>query len=194
MKHILTDPHAVLETERLQLREMRPSDMQALAAILRDERVMYAYEGAFSEEEVAAWMQKQLRRYEEHGFGLWAVVSRRTGKMIGQCGITMQEYKGRQVPEIGYLLAYEHWHRGYATEAAAACRGYGFRTLGFDALYSIIRDTNLASQRVALRNGMRPVDTIVKHYRGVDMPHIVFRIRIGAAETPAADPADRPER
>lgn len=194
MKHTPTETRAVLETERLQLREMRLSDMQALAAILSDERVMYAYEGAFGEEEVAAWMQKQLRRYEEHGFGLWAVVSRRTGEMIGQCGITMQEYKDRQVPEIGYLFAHRHWHCGYATEAAAACREYGFRTLGFDALYSIIRDTNLASQRVALRNGMRPVDTIVKHYRGVDMPHIVFRIRSGAAETPAAAPADRPER
>lgn len=194
MEHTPTATRTVLETERLRLRRMELSDMQALAAILRDERVMYAYEGAFSKEEVAAWMQKQLRRYEEHGFGLWAVVSRRTGEMIGQCGITMQEYAQRQVPEIGYLFAYRYWHRGYATEAAAACREYGFRSLGFDALYSIIRDTNLASQRVALRNGMRPVDTIVKHYRGVDMPHIVFRIRSGAAETPAADPADRPER
>lgn len=184
MEHTRNATHIILETERLQLREMRPSDMRALGAILRDERVMYAYEGAFSEEEIAAWMQKQLRRYEEHGFGLWALVSRKSGGMIGQCGITMQEYRERQVPEIGYLLAYEHWHRGYAAEAAAACREYGFRTLHFDALYSIIRDTNIRSQRVALRNGMRPVDTIVKHYRGVDMPHIVFRTRRPEEDAP----------
>ncbi|WP_290508708.1 GNAT family N-acetyltransferase [Alistipes sp.] len=185
MKHTPTATRILPETERLRLRRMELSDMQALSDILCDERVMYAYEGAFDQEQVAAWMQKQLRRYEEHGFGLWAVVSRQTGEMIGQCGITMQEYAQRQVPEIGYLFAYRHWHRGYATEAAAACREYGFRTLGFDALYSIIRDTNVASQRVALRNGMLPVDTIVKHYRGVDMPHIVFRTRSG--EAPAAD-------
>ena len=45
--------------------------------------------------------------------------------MIGQCGITMQEYKTAQVPEIGYLLAHKYWHKGYAVEAATACREYG---------------------------------------------------------------------
>lgn len=97
--------------------------------------------------------------------------------MIGQCGITLQEYKGKQVPEIGYLLAHGHWHRGYAAEAAVACREYGFNTLNFSALYSIIRDTNVSSQQVALRNGMTLVDTIVKFYRGSGCPigSIVFR-------------------
>ncbi len=197
MKRPRTATRTVLETERLQLREMTPSDMHARSGMLRDDRVMYAYEGAFDEEQVAQWMQKQLRRYDESGFGLWAVVGKETREVIGQCGIAMQEYGARQVPEIGYLFAYRHWHRGYATEAAAACREYGFRTLRFDTLYSIIRDTNLASQRVALRCGMLPVDTIVKHYRGVDMPHIVFRIRRNgetpAGESlPAPDAADRP--
>lgn len=61
----------------------------------------------------------------------------------------MQEYKAAQVPEIGYLLAYKYWHKGYAVEAATFCREYGFNTLHFNALYSIIRDTNIASQNVA---------------------------------------------
>lgn len=164
----------ILETERLQLREMEHSDMKDLSKILQDEEVMYAYEGAFDDEEVEAWMTRQLRRYEEFGFGLWGLFLKESGEMIGQCGITMQEYGTMQVPEIGYLLARAYWHRGYATEAAAACREYGFGVLHFDRLYSIIRDTNTASQRVALRNGMHPIDTIVKHFRGVEMPHIVF--------------------
>lgn len=166
---------SILETARLQLREMERSDLQALSSILQDERVMYAYNGAFDDAAVEAWMDKQLRRYGEFGFGLWGVFLKGSDEMIGQCGITMQAYGTEQVPEIGYLLAHAHWHRGYATEAAAACREYGFGTLHFNRLYSIIRDTNIASQRVALRNGMQPIDTIVKHYRGVDMPHIVFR-------------------
>lgn len=49
--------------------------------------------------------------------------------------------------------------------------------LRVNTLYSIIRDTNLASQQVALRNGMRVIDTIVKHYRGADMPHLVFCVK-----------------
>ena len=167
----------IIETSRLQLREMSLSDMGALASILQDEKVMYAYNGAFDEEETMAWMQKQLRRYKDFGFGLWGVFLKSTNEMIGQCGITMQDYKAIQVPEIGYLFAYSHWHNGYATEATAACREYGFHVLHFNALYSIIRDTNLASQNVALRNGMSLIDTIVKHYREVDMPHRVFCVK-----------------
>lgn len=167
----------IIETDRLQMREMSLSDMEALSLILQDENVMYAYNGAFSDEETLAWMQKQLQRYREHGFGLWGMFLKSTGEMIGQCGITMQEYKGGQVPEIGYLLARKYWHRGYATEAAVACREYGFNVLCFDALYSIIRDANIASQNVALRNGMTFTDTIVRHYRGVNMPHAVFCVR-----------------
>lgn len=167
-------PHIILDTARLYLREMTPSDMHALSAIVQDERVMYAYNGAFSDEETAAWMEKQWQRYRTFGIGLWGVFLKDTNEMIGQCGITMQDYKDTQIPEIGYLFAYRHWHHGYATEAAIACREYGFNTLYVNALYSIIRDTNIASQRVALRNGMQPIDTFVKHYRGIDMPHIVF--------------------
>ncbi len=166
----------ILETERLQMREMNLSDLDALASILQDEKVMYAYNGAFDDDETLAWMQKQRQRYADYGFGLWGLFLRDTGEMIGQCGITMQEYKSSQVPEIGYLLAHRHWHKGYATEAATACREFGFDTLHFNELYSIIRDTNVASRNVALRNGMRPIDTIVKHYRGVVMPHLVYCI------------------
>ena len=167
----------VLETNRLLLREMTLSDMSALSLILQDEKVMYAYNGAFNDKETLIWMQKQLQRYKDYGFGLWGVFLKDTNEMIGQCGITMQEYKATQVPEIGYLFAYKHWHNGYATEAAIACREYGFNTLRFDELYSIIRDANIASQKVALRNNMSPIDSIVKHYRGVDMPHIIYCVR-----------------
>ncbi len=94
--------------------------------------------------------------------------------MIGQCGITMQEYNDLTVPEIGYLFARGHWHNGYAAEAAMACRCYGMANLHFNRLYSIIRVTNVASQKVAFRIGMRPEGTIVRHYRGQYMRHIVF--------------------
>ena len=170
-------PNISIETDRLLLREMSLSDMEALSSILQDENVMYAYNGAFSDEETLAWMQKQLRRYREHGFGLWGIFQKSTGEMIGQCGITMQEYKGGQVPEIGYLLAHKYWHKGYATEAAVACKKYAFEILNVEEVCSIIRDTNIASQNVALRNGMKITDTWIKNYRNVDMPHYLFTVR-----------------
>lgn len=61
--------------------------------------------------------------------------------------------------------------------AAAACRDFAFDTLDAPRVVSIIRDTNEASQRVALRIGLKPVSTFVKHYYGVDMPHIVYALR-----------------
>ena len=169
----------ILETERLILRELSPADETAIRRVLQDEAVMYAYEHAFSDEEVHAWLQNQLRRYREDGFGLWGVVLKESGALIGQCGLTRQQVEEKKVVEVGYLFEKEFWHRGYATEAAVACKEYAFGTLGFGEVYSIIRDNNLPSRRVAERNGMRVCGEIVKHYYGMDMPHLVYRTVAG---------------
>ncbi len=160
-----------LETKRLFLREMKQSDFDSLCKILQDENTMYAYEGAFSDDEVQEWLDRQIYRYHKYGFGLLAVVLKETNKMIGQCGLTMQSWKDSEVLEIGYLFERIYWHNGYATEAAKACKKYAFEVLKADEVCSIIRDTNIASQNVAIRNGMERKDMWVKHYRGVDMLH-----------------------
>lgn len=167
----------MIETQRLLLRELNENDFDSLCKILQDKDVMYAYEGPFSDEEVKDWLQKQLLRYKKDGFGLNAVILKETGMMIGQCGLTIQNIKGKDVVEVGYLFQKAYWHKGYATEAAIACKEYAFNALLVDEVFSIIRDTNTASQNVAKRNGMTVTDEFVKHYRGVDMPHLVFSIK-----------------
>ncbi len=167
----------IIETPRLGLRPLTREDFPALCRTLQDPVAMVAYEGAFSDEEVWDWLDRQLERYARYGnFGLWAVIERASGLFVGQCGLTLQPWKGEAVLEIGYLFQRDRWHRGYATEAARACKAYAFDTLGVAEVCSIIRDTNLPSQRVALRNGMTPRDTMVKHYRGVDMPHTRYAV------------------
>ena len=161
----------ILETERLYLREMNQADFRSLCKIMQDEETMYAYEGAFSDTEVQEWLDRQIARYQKWGVGLWAVILKETDEMIGQCGLTMQLWQDREVLEIGYLFCRQYWHRGYATEAARGCKKYAFEELGADEVCSIIRDTNTASQNVAVRNGMVKKDCWTKHYRGVDMPH-----------------------
>lgn len=161
----------IFETERLYLREMNQSDFKAFSKILQDEETMYAYEGAFNDEEVQEWLDRQISRYHKWDFGLWAVVLKETDEMIGQCGLTMQLWKDKEVLEIGYLFQRKYWHRGYATEAAKACKKYAFEVLDANEVCSIIRDTNVASQNVAVRNNMVVVDRWTKHYRGVAMPH-----------------------
>lgn len=88
----------ITETERLMIREMVPSDFDALCEIMCDEEVMRAaYEKAFSAEGAQAWMNRQFKRYAECGFGLWAVVLKETNEMIGQCGITMQSWREKEL-------------------------------------------------------------------------------------------------
>lgn len=169
----------ILETKRLILREMTWEDYAPLAAILRDDETMYAYEGALNEIETRSWLEKNLARYRDDGMGLWAVILKDSGLMIGQAGLTWQEIEGRRVPEVGYLFNRAYWGRGYATEAAVACRDYGFDRLGFDEIYSNIRDTNIASVNVAIRSGMLLRERFIKHYRGVEMPHYAFSVKKG---------------
>lgn len=164
----------ILETERLYLREITQADFESLCKILQDEETMKAYEGAFSDSETQEWLDRQISRYQKWGFGLWAVILKQTGEMIGQCGLTMQPWKESEVLEIGYLFERVYWHNGYAIEAAAACKKYAFEVLKAEEVCSIIRDTNTASQNVAIRNGMAIVDTWTKPYRGVDMLHFRY--------------------
>lgn len=166
----------LLSTPRLDLREMTESDLPALRAILQDAETMTAYEGAFDDQRVQAWLTRTLACYRDDGFGLWAVILRETGEMIGQCGITRQHILDQDVLEVGYLFNRAHWHHGYAVEAATASRDHAFGALGADRVYAQIRDTNIASMNVAIRLGMTVRGRFGKQYRGVDMPHLAFAI------------------
>lgn len=146
----------LLETDRLILREMTQADYDALCKILCDEEVMRtAYENAFSKEEAQNWLNRHLKRYKVLGGGLWAVVLKETNEMIGQCGLTWQDWEDQEILEIGYLFQKAYWGKGYATEAAIACKRYAFSMLNADSVYSIVRDTNVAAQNVATGNGMK---------------------------------------
>lgn len=167
----------ILETKRIYLREMTQCDYDSLCRMLQDEDVMYAYAHAFSDDEAHEWLDKQINRYKSDGFGLWAVILKETDEMIGQCGLTKQDCNGKQVVEVGYLFEKLFWHNGYAAEAAIACKEYAFETLDIDEVFSIIRDNNIPSQNVAKRNGMTQRGQFVKHYHGIDMPHLIFSVK-----------------
>lgn len=143
------------ETERLLLRELTMDDLDALHEILSDPETMRHYPAPFSREKSRQWIDWNLENYRTLGYGLWAVVLKATGRLIGDCGITLQKIGGKMEPEIGYHIHKDQTRKGYATEAARACRNYAFDTLGFPAVYSYMKYTNLASQGVAKKNGMR---------------------------------------
>lgn len=167
----------IIETKRLYLRKLQSQDINDLCEILQDKDVMYAYEHSFSNEEVISWYEKQQERYIHDGVGLLAVILKCENKLIGQCGLTIQDYKDRKVYEIGYLFNKHYWHNGYALESAEACKEYAFKILKLDEVYSIIRTNNYSSQKVAEKNGMTIKDKIIKHYYNIDMPHYVYSIK-----------------
>lgn len=133
---------------------------------------MRFYPRPYSREEVDEWIGRQIGRYAM-GAGLLGVVLRDSGTLIGDCGLVWQEVEGVEEPEIGYHVHREHQGRGYATEAARAVRDYAFGTLGCDHVISMIRPENLASRRVAEKNGLTVDRTVF--WRGYD--HCVYQLR-----------------
>ena len=170
----------ILETERLRLREITKADFPLLCKHLQDADVMYAWEHAYTDAEIHEGIEKQLKSYAENGFGIWAVILKETGELIGQCGLSMQpcgDIGDTEVLEIGYTFQKAYWHKGYAAEAAIACKEYAFDKLKAPEVFSLIRETNISSQNVAKRNGMSIVGRYVKNYRNKDMPHLIFSVK-----------------
>ena len=149
-----------METKRLILRELTMEDYDSLHEILSDPQTMQHYPEPFREEETRRWIIRNIERYAELGFGLWAVVLKETGELIGDCGITMQSIHGQMLPEIGYHIHKKYRRQGYASEAAKACKDFIFARTSFSSVYSYMKYTNEASYGVALKNGM----TFIEEY------------------------------
>ena len=94
----------ILETERLYLREMTMDDFESLYNVLADTNIMQHYPYVFDDARVVSWIERNMKRYSEDGFGLWAVCLKESGEMIGDCGLTLQNIDGQMLPEIGYHI------------------------------------------------------------------------------------------
>jgi RimJ/RimL family protein N-acetyltransferase len=111
-----------------------------------------------------------MQGYADRGFGLWALVLKENGEVIGDCGLVVQQIEGVGEVEIGYHVRRDLWGQGFATEAAQACREYGFHQLGRDRLISLIHPANRASRRVAEKNGM----TLTKEFMALLIEGMIF--------------------
>ncbi len=144
----------ILKTDRLFLREMTMDDFDALYKVLADRNIMQHYPYTFDEKRVSDWIERNMNRYKEYGFGLWAVCLKETGEMIGDCGLTLQNIEGEMLPEIGYHIRADLQRKGYAKEVAAAVRDWAFANTDYPALYSYCKYTNVGSYKTAESIGM----------------------------------------
>src|SRR3954447_3009869 len=123
-------------------------------------------------EETAGFLDRVVRHWDDHGFGLWALVPRdETAECIGFAGLAIPSFLPAILPavEVGWRLAPAWWGRGLATEAARASIAFGFERLGLRSIVSVIDARNERSLRVAEKLGMRP---------GPDRLHPVTRRRL----------------
>lgn len=167
----------ITESDRLILREMTPADYDALYAVLGDPDIMQHYPYTFDEQRVRGWIQKNMERYQALGFGLWAVILKETGEMIGDCGLTMQLIHGEIKPEIGYHIRKDCQRKGYGSEAARACRDWAFTHTPFNTLYSYMKYTNVGSYSTALANGMQLVDEYEDEVNTVTKVYAITRVQ-----------------
>lgn len=161
-----------LQSERLNLRELDLSDLDFVAAMLADPDVMRFYPKVYTRDEAEAWVLAQQERYARDGFGFWLAIERETGVPIGQAGVLNSEVDGVSEPALAYMVHRPFWRRGFATEAAAACRDYVFETLDRGRVITLIRPENLPSQGVARKIGMTPEGRTI--YGGFE--HLVYSI------------------
>lgn len=144
----------ILETERLALRTLDMEDAPELQAFFGDPEVMRFYDGLRDLRATRAWIARHTAFYRTRGCGVWGVEAKGTPGLLGYCGLIPQEVAGVEELEIGYLLGRRHWGRGYATEAAAACRDLAFSRFAAPRVVSLIAPANLRSIAVAVRVGM----------------------------------------
>jgi RimJ/RimL family protein N-acetyltransferase len=161
-----------LQTERLALRAYRREDVEDLAPMFADAEHMRHYPAPFTREQTEAWIERQLERYREDGFGLWVVEDRATGEFLGTAGPTIQVVEDVREVEIGWHVKPGRKGEGIAPEAAAAARDWAFANLEVEHVISLVRPANVASVRVAEKLGMR-VDREVDYH---GMRHRVYRL------------------
>ena len=146
---------AVLRTQRLELREFTEADLDVTAAMMADEDQMHLYPRPRTRTETLVWIQNNLHLYETHGFGCWFIEERQRGVFLGYCGIRPRTIDGSNEIEMAWHTVKEVWGRGFATEAASACRDLAFQRFGLQRLVATIDPVNAPSVRVAQKIGMK---------------------------------------
>lgn len=145
----------VLTTPRLLLRHLCVNDIDAVAALYADPVGMASKGGPRPYCDAQHNVLEAIAEYQNIGYGFYATIYRENNCLSGLCGLLAQTVDGQAEIEIAYMFAKEYWGKGLATEAAQALKLYGFTQLQAKRLIALIAPTNVASQRIAFKIGLR---------------------------------------
>jgi RimJ/RimL family protein N-acetyltransferase len=151
------------ETERLRLRQWKPSDREPFAMLNADPKVMEFFPSPLTRMESDAMADRCQSLLEERGWGFWAAESRATQEFIGFVGLhtPSAELPFSPCVEVGWRLGIRHWGKGFASEAARGALRVGFELLSLSEIVSFTALCNVRSRRVMERLGMRASGTFV---------------------------------
>ncbi|MGD9892477.1 MAG: GNAT family N-acetyltransferase [Dehalococcoidia bacterium] len=148
-------PALLIETPRLLLRSMVERDIDHLLRTFGDPKVMAAFESEpFDRPQMEQWVRRNLEHQDRYGYGLFTLVLKANGLVIGDCGLEHTGVSSAMESELGYDLCSDYWGQGLATEAATAVREFAFDMQDIPRLIAFIRRGNEASRRVAEKVGM----------------------------------------
>jgi RimJ/RimL family protein N-acetyltransferase len=172
-----------LSTERLVLRAWREEDLPAFAALNADPRVVEFLPKRLERSESDALAGRIAAHFRRHGFGVWAVEVPGVAPFIGFAGLAVPGFEAHFTPclEIGWRLAFAHWGRGYATEAARRVLAHAFGPLGRAEIVSFTTRDNRRSRAVMERLAMRhdPADDFLHPSLPAghpQRPHVLYRL------------------
>ena len=142
-----------IETPRLILRPPRLEDLDAMAEMMTDEPAARFIGGVMPRPMSWRALMTMIGSWHAHGFGMFSVIERSSGRWIGRLGPWMPD--GWPGPEIGWAIVRDCWGRGYAGEGASAATNWAFEHLGWTNIIHSIAPENEPSQRVAQKLGSR---------------------------------------
>lgn len=146
-------PWTIVTTERCIVREITLDDMDGLFALYAGEGMTEYLDPLYEYEKEKEYQKSYINyMYRLYGYGMWVVIEKKTGKLIGRVGIENREACDGE-PELGYMIDVSHQKKGYATEVCLAVIGYAWDFLEFDKLNCLIQKGNTASECLAEKFG-----------------------------------------
>ncbi len=139
-------------TARLKAEKLAAKDLDDLVRLHLDPEVSRYLGGARSPDITAAYVDTNLRHWNDHGFGLW-VLRTHDGRFAGRAGLRYIELEGARKLEIAYTLARDAWGQGLATEIAGALVDLWTIELTEPCLIGVVSKGHAASERVLLKTG-----------------------------------------
>ena len=147
----------IFKSERLGFRNWLKSDLEPMAKINADEKVMEFFPDVSSKEQTLNFIDRMQSQFVEKGFCYFAVDKLDTNEFIGFIGLSEQNYKAEFTPciDIGWRLKHSEWNKGFATEGAKKCLEYAFNNLKIEKIYSIAPKVNSRSEQIMTNIGMK---------------------------------------